>query len=226
MDEFVLDLSFLDDDDSIDKFVEDLTTINILVFKNDDPDMSICWIKDGAELNTLTNSIFKDSSSTIQMIVPNPHPSMDRCPYFRIIMDKYTTKSSINYKFEAFLKMANITNVSTRCFSAMVIGLMPEPSMHLGVPSCFCMTNIERISFIGDLDMTCMQSAVAKSHKGCRNLMDIPGISIHECLIDDVHWSILKYLQHPAATCIQRYFDEITRYWTLHFNLIARYEHL
>lgn len=223
MESSAIDFSFLDHDDELDKFVNSLFSVFVVVFDNDNPDIAVHEVKSNHALTTLVCEVFPEADSTIQMIIPNPHSTSDRCPYFRIIMDKYNTKSAVNYKLETFLKTAGITNVSSRCTTALVNGLDPIGCVPISIPSMFRITSIEQLCFIGDLDMTCLQSACVKKHVGCRNLMDIPGIPIPDILPRELDNLIFSYLRHPVAECFKDYHDTISDHWTRHFNLLVRY---
>jgi len=218
-----MDLSFLDGEsggDEMATFVESLSSIVVVYFKNSDPDMRVLEVKDQEGLDSLINSIFSGCGNMVQIVVPNSHLSVERCGFFRLVMSEYTPKSPVNFKLETFMKMAGISNISVRCEQALVIGMDQDTKTCLSVPSVFRLTSIEHLQLLGDIDITCLQSAHVASHRGCRNLMDIPGIPLPRFFPDEIAWNILKYCEHPAAAIMKSYWKELDRFWDLHFQHI------
>lgn len=224
-----MDLSFLDafqSDSQLDAFVQDLFRVTIVRFCNQLPDISLYEVRSLMELDEFVSTIFERPLDVIQIIVPNGHESASECPYFRIIMYNWKPSTEVNYKLDMFFKTAGIVNISPRCSDAVIVGMDPKRgdiNTNVSVPSQFCMTGLENISFIGDVQMNCLPSS-------CSVLKQFKGTSIEERMPPEIQWKIFLYLEHPTAAIIKSYskfhllqFNGFTSsYWDSHFRAMVR----
>ena len=199
-----MDLSFLDgetSDKAIDELVQELSSIHTLFMCNDDVDVRVITVNTQQELETRISELFPEGRDTMQIVVHNGHESRFVCGYFRLILSGYGTKTPINYKFETFMRAANVTNIMARCKAAMVIGLEPVENVPLSVPAYFRLTSLEALAFMGDLDFACLQTI--RGARSSEDIIDIVGnVPLPSVLPDEIHWQIFKYLRHPCATLI------------------------
>lgn len=220
-----MDLSFLDDEEHVDKTIDAIVnamcSIHAIYMSNSDPDVRIVEALNPDALDLETNRLFPNAHDNIQMVVPNGHESKYFCGYFRIVMSGYGMRSPINYKFETFMRAANIQSIYPRCTAALVVGLEPVHNVPLSVPTFFRLTSLEHLQIMGDIDMTCMQSIAGAQTS--EDLVTIAGgVPLPSCLPDDIHWKIFRYLQHPCATMIKREMDRRTMFWELHLFLMQQ----
>lgn len=222
-----MDLSFLDafnSDSQLKDFVSDMFKVTIIHLTNSLPDISIKSVSSNQELDEFITEIFPDRNSVVQIIVKNSTSSKDTCPYFRLILYKWKSSSEVNYKLDSFMKSASIFNISPRCDEAVVTGLDPRLSLDnsISVPSFFCMTSLENINFLGDVDFECLptSSTVLSQYRGTP-LPDLP---------PELQWMIFSYLEHPTAAVIKThpkwdilyYDDDGSNIWDSHFRRMAR----
>jgi hypothetical protein len=225
-----VDLSFLDvlsSDSQIDAFVQDMFRITILRLCNDLPDVGLHTISNPIQLDEFVSGLFANPLEVVQIIVPNTHETAERCPYFRILLYNWKPTREVNYTLDAFFKAAGVTNVSPRCQDAVVVGMDPKrcdaQTTNVSIPSHFCMTGVENISFLGDVQINNLPSS-------CKVLDQFRGTMIEGCMPCHLHWKIFQYLEHPTASIMKNYanfhllyFDGFTStYWDLHFRALVR----
>lgn len=186
---------------------------------NQDPDIRDIEASTPEEMDRIIQSMFPNPYDTIQMVVPNGHDSHYMCGYFRLVLSGYGQRSPVNYKFETFMRAAKITSVFPRCAAAFVVGLEPVGNVPLSVPTVFRLTSVEQLQFMGDLDMTCMQSMAGRDTSEKIEAL-VGGLPMPVCLPQEIHWHILKYLRHPCAELIKQETDRLTTFWSLHFMLM------
>lgn len=210
-----MDLGFLGSDQGISNFVDRLFMVHALFMSNDEPDIRDIELASLEDMELLLRELFPDPIDTIQIVVPNGHESRFICGYFRLILSGYGLKSPVNYKFETFMRKANITMVLPRCKTAFVVGLEPIGHFALSVPSVFRLSSLESLQFVGDMDMTCLQSVANKTSSS--ELAELAGgCYVPACLPSEIQWHIFKYLQHPCADIIKEYW-KVKRFWDLRF---------
>lgn len=215
-----IDLSFLDEDTSaIISFVDNMFKLNGIYMRNDEPDVRDVEASSPEEMDRIIQTMFPNPHDTIQMVVPNGHDSHYMCGYFRLVLSGYGHRSPVNYKFETFMRSAQITSVFPRCTAAFVIGLEPVGNVPISVPTVFRLTSIEQLQFMGDLDMTCMQSIAGQDTSEKLEAL-VGGLPMPSCLPEELHWHIFKYLRHPCAELIKRESDRMVTFWDLHFMLM------
>lgn len=218
------DWSFLDESqEGIDKFVGNLFSFHVLLFKNDDFDMRVIELTDAFEVEQCIKDNFT-STNTTQLILANG-TSRNDCPFFRVVMQDYSPKNVINYKLETFFRSTGILGVHARCSIALVVGLCandPAAAM-IGIPSAYRVCPIKNLELLSPIDLTCTQSEVRKV--ALDRLMSIPGMSLPVVLPREVHFKIFGYLRHPCAQLIldhRRQLLQWINYWDEHFACVVR----
>lgn len=220
-----MDLSFLDDEESLDKnidsIVKSLFSVHAIYMTNDEPDVRNLEAESPEKLDLMIQELFPNAVDNIQMVVPNGHESKYFCGYFRIVMSGYGMKAPINFKFETFMRNANITSVYPRCRAALVVGIEPVAGVPMSVPTYFRLTSLEQLQIMGDTDMACLQP-IAGAQSSDDLVAIAGGVPLPTCLPDEIHWNIFKYLQHPCAAMIKREMDRRTMFWELHLFLMQQ----
>ena len=214
------ELSFLDDDHHLLSYVNSLFSFYVLVFKNDDLDMRVIEISEASKLGHVMESVFDNLDSTTQVVMSNGRRD-GRCPYFRVVMEKYGPKTSINYKLETFLRRAGVIGVSARCETALVIGMADNDldSVMVSIPFDYHTIPIACVDMI---DMTGTSEAF-KKQTGER-LMGIPGMLMPYYLPRELHFKILQFVRHQEADAIEdhtKMLEDIFAYWDLHFASVV-----
>lgn len=150
----------------VQKFVEHIYSFHALLLRNEDPDCRVIKLLNEHELRNVVDAYFKNPDTLMRVIMPNP--SQDPfCPYVLIMMEDYDMKTAINYKFETMMRNMGITGLHARCSVALMAGLMNPKYMDslMDIPDFNRMCNLSCFSRIGEVELTCQQSTVAKMSK-------------------------------------------------------------
>lgn len=215
-----LDLSCFLDSASIDAFVDNLLSVHVLLFRNNDVDMRVLELQDWEMLNNTMRVVFNDLDSATHMLVANGTKD-ERCQYFRIIMQDYSMRTPVNYKLETFLRQRGIMGMHARCSVALVIGLLCNSldSPMVDIPAayrCIPISGIDMIDMTGrDEDMKAIYGAKLKG---------IPGIELPCVLPDEIQSNILQYLRSPCAEIMHDHVEQVrswVTYWHRHFAFIV-----
>lgn len=189
--------------------VESLSSFNILLFSNLDPDVRSMLVSDASDLQNCISVIFPDSKNVSQMILPNPDKS-GSCTHFMVMADQFHIKSPTNFRLETFLKGVGLHSVQARCLRALVVGMcggigenyvtIPESYLLLPPKVYDPLSPIEVYS--SDVNQIC----------------GIPGMCLPYSLPDELQWRILRYMRHPCAEMISSEMKRINDYWDFHFS--------
>lgn len=186
-DEFYDFMMSLDTEKAIDEFVEGLTSVNILLMSNEDPDIRVLNVLDESHLKIFIGDCFGDGDAVIQMIVENKNNDHEECTHFRLFLQGYGPKKPINYKLETFMRMIKVKGIPARCDKAVVVGL-DGPMGHLvNVPHELA------IGFVPDVG-----TMVAAEVFDC----------LGEWLSGNIIWEIMRYMRHPVADIMIDHIEE------------------
>ena len=216
------DFSFLEEEDGIRKFVDDLYSFHVLIMKNEDKDMVAVRVMSPEELSLRLNDFFGSGVETVQMIVKNGKED-PLCPFFMMIMSDYKDTFPINFKLETFFRTTGILGIHARCSKAIVTGLMSQEHTNsmIDIPVEYHCLSIPSPSLRGTIDLYSHHST--SRNKCLEKLMDVPGMPLIPSLPYCLHWNIFKYLRHPCAVMIQEHRQRMLfwmAYWDNHFELV------
>lgn len=195
---------------NMDSFVDNLMYYNILIFNNEDPDVRVVEIQYDVEVTMLIQEeIGEDPFQTIICNMDEVTKSM--CPYFRIIMQNFGSKSTINFKLKTFFDRVGVPDMNARCTKAIVVGLHALHMLNspMTIPSCFTTTSIDLIRFGPgiEIDVTCQDPVPAVIRKGM-SLCGIYNLLLPTYVPENVQALIMSYCRSPTASIID---DEIKR---------------
>lgn len=196
---------------NIDGFVDDLTSYNVLVFQNSDPDIRVVQVPNATPVGKIIQDWFP--VDPIQTIVNNHDEDTKwMVPYFRIVMRDFGGDSTINFKLQTFYRKIGLQGFNPRCSMAMVIGLH---ALHLlespmDMPSSFCMTSIDPLEF----------SFSNISEPPATTLAGVSGIVLPYYLPWEVQVNILKFCKSPTAMIIESQIDIICLNWDIALNIM------
>lgn len=221
--EMDLDLDFLEEEASfdVDHFASrpgDLFSFTAILICNDEPDIQTMEYFSDYELAAYIHKEFDDDA--IQTIVKNNHEeSKSLCPYFRIIMEKYSADAPINFKLHGMFIKMGIQSLSSRCVKAMLVGLTTFSDLQspINVPYCFMSANIDPLDFIfediPELDMACLKTCDETTNAGANDLCDIAGMPMPYLLPWECQFKILSYLRNPLAEMVTNKIDQLCFMW-------------
>jgi len=192
--------------DNIEGFVDEITSYNILVMQNSDPDIRVIEIPHYMPVAQVIQEWFP--SDSIQTIVNNlDKETKHMVPYFRIVMKDFGGGATINYKLQNFYRKIGLTGFNPRCSMAMVFGLhalhMLESPMDM--PSNFCMTTIDPINF----------GIIQESRPPAVSVCNIQGMVLPHYLPWECQSLILQYCQSPTAMIVESKIDSICINWDI-----------
>jgi hypothetical protein len=186
-DEFYNFMMSLDNDKAIDEFVDGLTSVNIFLMSNEDPDIRVLNVLDESHLKIFIGDCFGDGDGVIQMIIENGNKDHEECTHFRLFLQGYGPKNPINYKLETFLRMIKVKGIASRCDKAVVVGLDGPMGNMVNIPHELA------IGFVPDVG-----TMVAVEVFDC----------LGECLSGTMIWEIMRYLRHPVADIMIDHIEE------------------
>jgi hypothetical protein len=224
MDDLDLDLTMLEESSTFDlnhfgERPEDLFSFTAILICNDEPDIQCMEYFSDTELAMFIQSEF--DSDAIQTIVKNNHEdSKALCPYFRIVMEKYSVEAPINFKLHSMFIKMGIQSISPRCVKALVAGLTSFTHLEspINVPYCFMSTNLDPLDFVlerEELDLVCLKPCAEKLNPESTDLCDIAGMTLPYRLPWEVQVNILRYLRHPVADMVLHKIDSLCLLWDL-----------
>jgi hypothetical protein len=142
--------------------VDKLFSFNVLVLRNEDPDCRVIQLMNQYELQNTIARFFTKPDEVIQMTVRNPAKD-PFCPYLLLMVESYHKDTVINYKFETLLRNMGVVGIHARCTTALVTGMMNPLYMNsmIDIPEISRLCNLSGFPKLGDIELTCSQSAVA-----------------------------------------------------------------
>lgn len=196
---------YLDVIGSEEQFVESLFNYNVLVLKNDYPDVRDVMISCDADLWRLVQEELGEAC--IQAIVENRNKETRvRCPFFRVFQSGVSASCSTNFKLQSFFQMIDAAMMNSRCTGAVVVGLSAMNAMEspISLPYCFTMTTFDPMDFtetVDEVDMCCLKPVgdELKKNRATTALCDIAGVELPYHVPWDVQTRILSYLRSPTA---------------------------
>ena len=189
--------------------VESLTSFNILIFSNLDPDVRSMVLKDTSDLQKCISFIFPNSKNVSQMILPNPDQN-GMCTHFMVMADQFHIKSPTNFRLETFLKGVGLHSVQARCLRALVVGMCGGiGDNYVTIPDSYLFLHPRTYDPLSPIDVYCSD---------INQICGIQGTFLPYQLPDELQWNILKYMRHPCAEIISSEMKRINDYWDLHFN--------
>lgn len=178
MDEFDEFMSLLDTYKNIDEFVGELTSAEILMMSNEDPDVRVINVMDHAHLHMVVSDYLGDGNDVIQLVVKS-ETEYPLCTHFKLIMSDHGRQKGTNYKLERFMRMTGIKKILPRCHKAVVVGLDGPLGSLVNIPASL---SSGFFSEIGPILST--------------EVVDTTG----EFKCD---WLIYRYLSHPTSWLIK-----------------------
>lgn len=213
------DFSFLEEENGIQNFVNDLYAFHVLVMSNVDKDMQVVKVMSPVQLGLRMTEFFAVGEETVQMTVKNGKED-PLCPFFLMIMSEYKDTSPINFKLETFFRITGVLGIHARCSKAIVMGMMSmeHTNSMIDIPLEYHCMSIPSRSLNGPIDLYSHHSTTRK--KCLEKLMTVPGMPLPYNVPATVHWNIFKYLRHPCAEIIQQERHRMMvwmSYWDHHF---------
>jgi hypothetical protein len=193
-----VDLSFLDDDDGINGFVDGLFHASVLFLRNEFEEPQILHISDVMPLSNIISMYVANDMKTLQVVVPNGDPSTKtQCPYIRIIMDHCHGKTPVNYKLEHLLRRLGVETVNPRCNTAIVVGIANTNRLDdlIGLPDGFAYARVDQLARFASLSE-------------CPPHLPTPG----EILPQEIMQYIFLFMSTPSADIIRKDFKRVHLY--------------
>lgn len=194
----------------VNSFVDSLMTYNILIFNNEDPDIRVIEIEYDVQVDILIqNEIGSDPFQTI--ICNRDETTKHTCPFFRIIMQNFGSKSTINFKLKTFFDRVGVPDLNSRCTKAIAVGLHALHMLNspMNIPSCFTTTSIDLIRFGPgiEIEVTCQDPVPTVMRQGTP-LCNIYNLLLPTFVPENVQELIISFCRSPVASIID---DEIKR---------------
>jgi hypothetical protein len=165
-DEDFIDWGSFEQPGQISEFVDKLFSFNVLVLRNEDPDCRVIRVMTQYEMQNIVERFFTKPDEIIQMTVRNPTKD-PFCPYLMLMLETYHKNTVINYKFETLLRNMEIGAIHARCSTALVTGMMNPLYLNsmIDIPEVARLCNMTSFDKLGEIELTCSQSAVAAISK-------------------------------------------------------------
>lgn len=211
-----MDFDFKGAMEDIEMFVSNLSDFNVIIMRNDLPDISVVDCKYNSDLYRILQEELGDVY--IQTIVNNLNPETRYgCPYFRICTTSLSDEHATNFKLQKFYKSIGLGAMNSRCASAVVVGMasMSIEDSPIAIPSCFCSTKIFLLDLFKEpeLDIACLTPCARHLHPENSTLCDIAGITLPYYLPREVQDNILSYCSSPTADLIRREILRLCQQW-------------
>jgi len=195
---------------------ESLFSFNLVIMANDQPDIQVMEFNAEYEIGPYLDKEL--GSAYVQTIITNRNEeTKGMCPYFRICMSGFSSKTSINFKLKAFLNRIGMEGISSHCEKAVVMGLATLHHLEspISVPYLFCTTKIDSIDLALEesLDLACMEVCAESKNPGASSLCDIAGVTLPYFLPWEVQSLILQFSASPTADMIKRERTHLCRSW-------------
>lgn len=185
---------------------ENVFKIHGVLVENNKPDFETVTIDEDCvegDLQTIITRHFGANADYVEMIIANniddEHCKL-MCPYLRFFLFNIGPKVPINYKLENIFKRSNAKFSPSRCEKALIFGLFSRSA-----PNKFANVPFEFQSFITSREPS----------DAIQNPLNITGI--FKQLPIDLHWNILKYMIHPCAEMMKKYWNDFDQWWYMRF---------